>query len=165
MLGNKANERRTRMLEVWHMWVIVGIVLWIIEIFTAGFVVGVFGTACLIVVPFAGAAVSFKMQLLIFGTATTVISLCIRPLILKHFYGRGAKIKTNVDALVGKSGLVTEVIDQPSGTGRVKIGGEIWRAVTSDESHLEIGQKVTVREVEGCKVVVELTTEHKRRTP
>jgi membrane protein implicated in regulation of membrane protease activity len=93
------------------------------------------------------------------------MSLGIRPLILKHFYGREAKFKTNVDALVGKSGLVTEVIDHPSGTGRVKIGGEIWRAVTPDESHVEIGQRVTVREVEGSKVVVEVTTEHERRTP
>ncbi len=150
------------MLEAWHMWVIAGLVLWIIEIFTPGFVLGVFGAACLTVAPFAGANVSFKMQLLIFGIATAIMSLGIRPLILKHFYGREPKIKTNVDALIGKSGLVTEVIDHPRGTGRVKIGGEIWRAITRNESLVEIGQKVTVREVEGNKVVVETVTEKER---
>ncbi|MFH1701745.1 MAG: NfeD family protein [Candidatus Zixiibacteriota bacterium] len=146
------------MLEVWHMWVIAGLVLWIVEIFTPGFVVGVFGTACLIVAPFAGADVTFKMQLLVFGIATAVMSLGIRPIILKHFYRRETKIRTNVDALVGKSGQVTEVIDHASGTGRARIGGEVWRAITADDSRIEVGQKVIVREIDGCKVVVEATT-------
>ena len=146
------------MIEVWHMWVIAGLVLWIVEIFTPGFVAGVFGTACFIVAPFAGADVSFNMQLLVFGIATAVMALGIRPLILKHFYGREAKIKTNVDALVGKSGLVTEVIDHTSESGMAKIEGEVWRAVTADDSQIEVGQKVTVREIDGIKVVVEATT-------
>lgn len=146
------------MFEVWHMWVIAGLVLWLIEIFTPGFVVGVFGTACLIVAPFACADVTFKMQLLVFGIATAAISLGIRPLILRHFYGREANIKTNIDALVGKAGLVTESIDNALETGRAKIGGDVWRAVTSDDSRVEVGQKITVREIEGCKLVVESTT-------
>jgi len=145
------------MLEVWHMWVIAGLVLWIIEIFTPGFVVGVFGAACFIVAPFAAADVTFKMQLLIFGISTGVMSLGIRPLVLKHFYAREAKIKTNIDALVGKTGPVTEVIDNALGSGRARIGGEVWRAVTSDDSRIEVGQKVTVREIDGCKIVVEAT--------
>jgi membrane protein implicated in regulation of membrane protease activity len=54
--------------------------------------------------------------------------------------------------------LVTEIIDHSSGTGTVKIGGELWRAVTPDESRVDIGQKVVVREVDGCKVAVEVVT-------
>lgn len=152
------------MFEVWHIWLIAGLVLWIIEIFTPGFVIGVFGTGCLIVAPFAGASVSFKMQLLVFGIATAVMSLGIRPLILKHFYGREAKIKTNVDALVGKFGLVTEVIDHLDRTGRANIGGENWRAITLDESRVEIGQKVIVKAIDGCKIIVEVANDTERRT-
>ena len=146
------------MLETWHIWVFAGLVLWIIEIFTPGFVIGVFGTACFIVAPFAGAGVTFEIQLLIFGIATAAISLGIRPLILRHFYGGGAKIKTNVDALVGKAGLVTEAVDNELATGRARIGGEDWRAVTADDSRLEVGEKVTVKGIDGCKLVVESTT-------
>jgi hypothetical protein len=40
------------MLELWHLWVIAGLALFIIEIFTPGFVMGVFGVACLVVAPF-----------------------------------------------------------------------------------------------------------------
>jgi membrane protein implicated in regulation of membrane protease activity len=51
-----------------------------------------------------------------------------------------------------------------SGSGRVKVGGEVWRAVTPDESKVDIGQKVIIRGVEGCKVVVEVTNENERRS-
>jgi membrane protein implicated in regulation of membrane protease activity len=152
------------MLELWHIWVIAGLVLWIVEIFTPGFVAGVFGTACLIVAPFAGTDFTFKAQLLVFGIATAVMSLGIRPLVLKHFCRAEAKISTNVDALIGKAGLVTETIDHASGTGRVKIGGEVWRAITPDESRVDVGVKVAVRAVEGCKVVVEITSNTERKS-
>ena len=146
------------MLEVWHVWVIAGLVLWIIEMFTPGFVVGVFGTACLIVAPFAGAEVAFEIQLLIFAIATAAMSFGIRPLILRHFYSGESQIKTNVDALVGKAGPVTETIDNALGTGRAKIGGDDWRAVTADDSRIDVGQKVTVLGIDGAKLVVEATT-------
>jgi len=150
--------------EVWHMWVIAGIVLWIIEIFTPGFVIGVFATACFVVVPFASSGMSLNFQLLVFGLSTGVMAFAVRPLILKYLYSREARIKTNVDALVGKSCAVIEAIDHLSGSGRVKVGGEVWRAVTPDESKVDIGQKVIIRGVEGCKVVVEVTNENERRS-
>ncbi|MBN2000931.1 NfeD family protein [candidate division KSB1 bacterium] len=150
------------MLEVWHMWIIAGIVLWIVEIFTPGFVVGVFATACFIVAPFAGSGVSSSMQLLIFGITTGVMFFGIRPLILRYFYSSEAKIKTNVDALIGKSCIVSEAIDNVSDIGRVKIGGEIWRAITQDDSKVDIGQKVIIRKVEGCRVIVELINKNER---
>ncbi len=141
--------------EIWHIWVLAGLLLLILEIFTPGFVVGVFGVACLIVAPFAGAGLTISSQLLIFGIATITLLLTTRPLVLKHFYGRGFEIKTNVDALVGQSGYVTDPIDHMSGTGRVKLGGEEWRAITADESVIEPGRKVVVKGVDGNKVIVE----------
>ena len=146
------------MLEPWHIWIIAGLVFWIIEIFTPGFVLGVFGTACLIVAPFAGADLTLKMQLLVFGIATAALSLGIRPLILRYLHGREVEVKTNADALVGMSGQVTDVIDNASGTGSARIGGEVWRAVTPDGSRIEVGQTVTVQDIDGCKVVVAATT-------
>ncbi len=146
------------MIEAWHMWVIAGLLLWVFEIFLPSlFVLGVLGTSCLIVAPYAIIDESFKMQLLIFAIATAVMALGIRPLIMKHFYRREGNVKTNVDFLIGKSVLVTEDIDSVSETGRVKIEGELWRAVTSDESVVSVGQKVTILKVDGCKVIVKLT--------
>jgi len=145
------------MIEWWHLWVVAGVALWILEIFTPGFVAGVFGTACWIAAPFAGAGASITVQLLVFGMATAVLTLAIRPLILKCFSRSGEQLKTNMEALVGRTGLVTEPIDPAAGTGQVKIGGELWRAVTRDEVRVDAGVKVGVIEVEGCKVIVHVT--------
>ncbi|HPQ44222.1 MAG TPA: NfeD family protein [Syntrophales bacterium] len=147
------------MIEIWHLWVIAGLVLWIVEIFTPGFVVGVFGTACLIVAPFAGSAISIKIQLLIFGIATAIIFFGIRPFIIRYFYNRETNLKTNAEALIGKSGIVVEAIDNISGSGRARIGGEVWRAITTDNSLVDVGKRIIVREIDGCKLVVEVGIE------
>ncbi|NOY88864.1 MAG: NfeD family protein [FCB group bacterium] len=63
--------------------------------------------------------------------------------------------KSNVDALIGKIGLVTKSIDPDLG-GQVRLEGEIWVA-TADEKIEENG-KVIVKEVSGTKVHVEKIT-------
>lgn len=141
------------------LWLISGLVLWIIEIFTSGFVMGLFGTACFIVAPFVGAGVSFTRQLILFGVSTAVLLVGIRPMVVKHLYKHGASQCTNVDALIGKTGVVIEEIDPADAKGRVRIGGEDWRAVTPDESRIEVSARVIVRRIDGCKVIVEAVEE------
>ncbi len=152
-------------IEAWHVWLSVGLVFWIVEIFTSGFVAGVFGTACLLATPVAGMDEPFKTQLLVFGMAAGTLGLGIRPLILKHFCARDDRARTNVDALIGATGLVVEAIGDRTvdGAGRVKIGGESWRAVTGDRSPIECGREVTVLAVRGCTVVVQpINHDHRR---
>ena len=64
---------------------------------------------------------------------------------------------SNVDALLGKSALVTERIG-PHAPGMVKLGDEVWRArlVRDDagEQALEPGATVTVDSVEGVTLRV-----------
>lgn len=151
------------MLELWHLWLIGGIVFWIVEIFTPGFVAGVFGTSCLIIAPLAAFGASLTLQLLLFGIATAGMGLALRPLVIKHLYKSSTKEPTNVDALIGKIGLVTETLDLKVGTGQVRLGGELWKARTSDESRVEAGTKVRVCAIEGCTVIVETASTEERR--
>ena len=144
------------MFELWHLWIIAGILLWILEIFSTYFVLCIFGTSCIVTALFAGLGFSLKVQLLIFCMVTAVMTLCIRPLILNYLYCRGSMSNTNVDALIGQAGIVTETIDHISGTGSVKIGGEIWRAISENESRVEIGQPVSIRKIAGCTAIVEI---------
>lgn len=148
------------MLEPWHIWIIAGLFLWVVEVFTPGFILGIFGTACLVVSPFAAAGCSNIVQWLVFGISSLLMLFFIRPVMLKHFVNKEPEAKTNVDALAGKEGLVIETIDYAAGTGRAKIGGEDWRSITKDQSRVEIGSKVTVVEVEGCKVVVRISSKN-----
>ena len=62
---------------------------------------------------------------------------------------------SNVDAILGKSGVVTKRIS-PRDTGLVKVGTEEWRAelVPGDETAREVGAAITVSSVEGVTLKV-----------
>jgi membrane protein implicated in regulation of membrane protease activity len=142
--------------QAWHLWVIAGFILLIVEIFTPAFVMGVFGLGCFIAAPFAGYGGTLTLQLIVFGVASAILMFSIRPLVLKGLHRNTPQYKSNVDALAGQTGCVIEAIHPASRTGRVKIGGEDWRAITADESNIEAGQKVLIKGIDGNKVVVEL---------
>lgn len=140
---------------MWHVWLIAGLVLLIAEIFTTGFAVGVFGIACFAAAIGAAFGLSFEVQLLCFGIASGTIALAIRPLVLRCFASSEVGSSTNVDALIGRSGFVTEEIDPKANTGRLKLAGEEWKAASFDETAIEAGSGVIVRRVEGCTLFVE----------
>src|SRR4029077_300280 len=88
--------------------------------------------------------------------AGTLLSLVgIRPFLLRHLHLAGRGIKTNVDALAGKVGIVSERIDPGTGKGRVVVEGEDWRAAALMDAPLEPGTRVMVVRVEGATLYVE----------
>jgi membrane protein implicated in regulation of membrane protease activity len=62
---------------------------------------------------------------------------------------------TNVDAVMGKVGVVTKRI-APRDCGLVKVGAEEWRAelAQGDETAREVGATITVTSVEGVTLKV-----------
>jgi membrane protein implicated in regulation of membrane protease activity len=64
-------------------------------------------------------------------------------------------VASNVDAVVGKTGVVTKRI-APSEAGMVKVGAEVWRAelAGADDAAQDAGAKVTVQSVEGVTLKV-----------
>lgn len=60
--------------------------------------------------------------------------------------------KSNVDALIGKVGLVTKVIDPDLG-GQIQVEGEVW--VAHADERIDEDEKVTVVSVSGTKLHVE----------
>lgn len=62
---------------------------------------------------------------------------------------------TNVDALIGKIGIVTKRIASHE-AGMVKVGAEVWRAelVAGEESAKEPGVEISVQAVEGVTLKV-----------
>ncbi len=86
--------------------------------------------------------------------AVSVATLCLtRPLAKKYVNGRVQP--TNADALLGKDCLVTEPIDNLSGTGAVKIDGKVWTARAEEEgARYAIGEIVHAVRIEGVKLIV-----------
>jgi membrane protein implicated in regulation of membrane protease activity len=64
-------------------------------------------------------------------------------------------VRTGVDALLGKTGIVLERIGPKAQQGRVKVEGEDWRGASVDDAVLEPGTRVTVIQVDGTTLVVE----------
>ena len=93
------------------------------------------------------------LQLVLFFTVSAVLLLLLRPLAKKYLSPR--KTATNASSNIGKTAVVTETIDNLKGTGAVKIAGVRWSARSTDDSVLEVGSKVVIREIQGVKVCVE----------
>ncbi len=146
-------------MEDWHIWVIVGVVLLIAEIFTPGFVLACFGVACLVAAIFAAFDVGLTLEVIVFCIASVIAFFTVRPLFVKRFYRSDDEAaKTNVDALAGKEGMVAERIDPSLNVGRVVLGGDNWRAVSADGGVIERSEKVEVVRVEGTKLFVKEVT-------
>jgi membrane protein implicated in regulation of membrane protease activity len=143
-------------MEDWLVWFLAAIALFVGEMFTAGF-----WLACLA----AGAAVAGAVALvpglgavsqgIAFAVSSVVSMAGLRPKLMQYFQlGPGSELRTGVDALLGKTGVVTERIG-PGLAGRVKVEGEDWRGAVTDATVLEPGTQVMIIQVDGTTLVVE----------
>jgi membrane protein implicated in regulation of membrane protease activity len=75
--------------------------------------------------------------------------------VLRSVLFRGqANVATNVDALEGRNGIVVKTIEGGFKPGTVKLGGEVWSAVCSDDIEITKGSRIEVVEIVGNKVKV-----------
>jgi membrane protein implicated in regulation of membrane protease activity len=141
-------------LQIWHMWIIAGVLLFVWEIFTPGFVVACFGVGA-----FASGFAAFtgmgpKMQLGVFAVISACTAFFIRPLVLKMLTNGSDKAQSNVEALVGRVCMVATAIDPEKEEGYVKVAGDQWRAVSITGETIPEGRKVIIEKVEGTRVFV-----------
>ena len=141
-------------MEPWHIWVILAVALFVLEIFTPGFVLAAFAVGCLASALGSAAGLSLPLQLFAFSVGTLTAFLGIRPLVLQKLHPGDQAFRSNVDALLGKTARVLEAVDPGSDTGRVNVAGEDWKAVSATGKPIATGSTVTVVEVDGTKVVV-----------
>lgn len=128
-------------MEIWHIWAIVAILFVIGEIFTSGFAFICFAVGCIGGAIAAAAGAILEWQLGIFAIATFVAFLLVRPLLKK--LSAKDEVATNADALIGRTAKVTECIEV-GGKGRVAIDGDIWQAVSHEQTDIAEGEWVEV---------------------
>ena len=129
----------------YQIWLIVAIVLVIIELLTAGFGVICFAVGALFsaLAAFLGVD-SLVWQLLIFAVASVLCFIFLRPVVLRFLDKKSKDVKTNADALIGKTAMVSETIDSSANQGRVAVDGDDWKAVSADGSVINKGEKVEI---------------------
>lgn len=137
-------------------WVAALVVFLIVEAVTAGLVSiwFVFGSLVALICAALGAAVWLQIfWFVIVSVATLVLT---RPLVKRYVDSRS--VATNADRSIGRAAVVTERIDNLAATGAVNLDGVVWTARSTDDAvAIETGERVTVRAIEGVKLIVERT--------
>ena len=135
-------------------WVAALVVFLIVEAVTAGLVSiwFVFGSLVALICAALGAAVWLQIfWFVIVSVATLVLT---RPLVKRYVDSRS--VASNADRSIGRAAVVTERIDNLAATGAVKLDGVVWTARSTDDAvAIETGERVTVRAIEGVKLIVE----------
>ena len=96
--------------------------------------------------------VGFPGQLGIFVAISVVLLLVTRPLLAKLRVN--TEPRTNADKNIGETAVIIEEVDPALGTGRAKIGGVDWIAVSETGEILPAEAIVVVTRVEGAKLFV-----------
>ncbi|NCB75197.1 MAG: NfeD family protein [Clostridia bacterium] len=134
------------------IWIGVAVLFAIIEAATMGLTTIWFSAGGVVacIASILGAPVS--VQIIVFIVSSILLLYFTKPLAEKKL--KIGSEKTNVEALAGQIGIVTEDIT-PHSTGQVKINGQIWTAI-ADRQEVTIFQETEVKilRVEGVKLIV-----------
>ena len=92
------------------------------------------------------------LQVTVFLALAIVLLLGLRSVVRKHLAPRITK--TNIDSLIGATGVVLTPVNNIAALGQVRVNGVEWSARSSDNSHINAGTLVRVDRIEGVKVFV-----------
>lgn len=140
-------------IELWQLWTVAAMALFITELFTPGFFTAAIGIGCLAAGLAHWMGWAIEMQITALFTVTLLVFLMLRPLFLKYLDSE-TWIKTNTEALIGKEGYVLEKIDPIAHSGRIIIGGEDWKGVSIDDTIVEANVRVEVVRINGTRLIV-----------
>lgn len=140
-------------MALFWVWVILAAFFIVAEIFTAGFFLLCFGIGAAVAAVLAFLHVGATWQLLVFVVVSFVIFLFSRR--LADRITPESPIKTGIDRLIGKIGIVLEDIEPMSLKGRVRLDQEEWRAQCESEEKIKKGKRVKVLRIDGTRVIVE----------
>jgi len=136
-------------MELWIVWLGIIIFLTVLEISTINLVSVWFIASALLSLVLSFFVESFYVQFLVFGVVGIILMLTTRPIILKYLKPKDEK--TNLDRVIGMTGIVTEEIKR-NVIGEVKVDGKRWSAVS--DKKIEVGSIVEVLEIDGVKLMV-----------
>ena len=97
------------------------------------------------------------LQVTVFLALAIVLLIFLRGAVRKHFTPRITR--TNVDSVIGATGIVVTPVNNIAALGQVQINGVDWSARSTDGSHIGAGTLVKVDKIEGVKVFVSLAQE------
>jgi len=132
-------------------WLVLAIVLGIVESATFS-LVSIWGAiAALICALISGISNNAEWIPFVFVATTLILIILTRPLSKRLLNNKA--VATNADRIIGANADVIKSI-LPNSPGQVTIMGQVWTALSDDESDIPEGSKVVVISIEGVKVIV-----------
>lgn len=138
-------------ITLWQIWVVLGIVFAVIEIFTPSFFSLNLALACLPAAIAAYFGLDLTFQIIIFGVFSGVLIQLIRPMLLKHKKEKEDEFKSKY---IGQEAKALMRITQTQ--GRISVFDEEWnaRACYADEDIPE-GRIVQIKKIDGLTMYVD----------
>ena len=135
----------------YYIWLIIAVLFILVEIFAAGFFYACFAIGALVASASGLITGNPIWQIVIF----CVVSVGLIP--VSRIFARKVTDESvpqaGADALVGLTGFVTEAIRPADDAGNVRVDGQNWRAVASED--IEVGAKIKVIALRGARLTVE----------
>ncbi|HKP71471.1 MAG TPA: NfeD family protein [Pyrinomonadaceae bacterium] len=141
----------------WILWVVLGVILIIAEIFTPGFVLLWFGVGAMAAALASVVGLGYQLQFLIFFIVSMALTAASRTIFTKYLGRRHEEgaYKSGADSLPGQVGTVVSSSQGALSEGAVKVYGSTWTAYPADgEDPLEAGERVVVESVRGASIYV-----------
>jgi membrane protein implicated in regulation of membrane protease activity len=140
-------------MESWIVWLIVAAVLGVAELLTMTFAFGLIAVAAVVAAAVGAFHVDLGVQLAAFVVAAGAGLFVVRPIAIRHLK-QAPMLRTGVAALVGRSAIVLEEVNEHS--GRVRIEGEEWssRPYLDESLVIPVGTKVDVMQIKGATALV-----------
>ena len=137
-------------MEQWLVWLIIVILLALIEIITINLTTIWFVISGIIALIASLFVDNYIIQFGVFVILGVVLLITTKPFLTKFI--KQHKIHTNIDRIIGMTGVVTEKISKNE-DGEVKVDGKRWTAY-ADKS-IKKGDLVKILEIKGVKIKVE----------
>ena len=134
---------------MFYVWLVLAIVLGLIEVFTVNLVSIWFVISSILAMITSMFTDNLYIQIGVF----VLIGILLMPL-SKKIYNKIKKnnISTNIDRIIGMTGIVTEDITKDT-IGEVKVDGKRWSAYSND--NINKGEVVKVVKINSVKLYVE----------
>ena len=131
-------------------WLVLFVILALFELVTVNLVSIWFSLGALITTFVSLVTDNLMIHLAVFTISSILLLLLTKPFVKKMKKREG--VPTNLDMVIGKTGVVTEKIEK-DGIGEVKVLGKKWSAYSDKE--IEENSKVKVLSINGVKLKVE----------
>ena len=140
--------------NMWQIWAVIAIVCLILELSSGDFFIICFSIGAVFAIIGAVCGLSVYWQIFIFAIFSLLSVLFVRPVALRWLHKNEPNKPSNADALIGRTGKVTETI--PAGdNGYGQIDGDLWKAVSNSDTEIAVGTTVRVIGRESTIITVE----------